>query len=586
MREGSEATGEHRHAAALPDQPPCPEPDAHPFRLARQLENDGKPEEARAVVRPMAAAAVRDLAAVLAVFARPGPAAGKREVLHRLLEFRPFRGAFLAELNRRPAGRVRVAAAMRAALRAAPDRADVRTLLADVLLASGRAAEAEQLVASAFAPGAAGAPTSRVESVLALVDRGRYGSRLERAVLSCVRAAGPRERLLTEWTQLFAALMCARKYSAAFRLGETMLDRLGRFDSPQPLMWPWWRKHRRAVAEWRFLADELRRIRAAERRGDLPHWYAYYRALLSSYAGDWRTANDEYPNIRKLDPVRYSWMRQAFVLVFLGTSDFDAAVAVSRDILRHCPDHWWVRCRMAEAFLAGGDRRRALAELRRAARCADKHVRREVRTWHGEVLLWLGEYRAALRKLDAAVRLGATTFVFGWRGAARFKLGDFPGALDDLDRAIALDPKDLEAVLWRGEVCRVLGRPAEARRDLDRFIAQYPTCTWGFLNRGLLRHAQGDVTGVAEDFARIPVAVVDFLRRALGFPPDHPLGTADMCRLMTAGLDLAAGVRRWEPHVNVVWMSRVPEPVGPEKRRRPARPASPRPATVARTPHR
>ncbi|MBI5489113.1 MAG: tetratricopeptide repeat protein [Deltaproteobacteria bacterium] len=504
----------------------------------------------------MAAAAVRDLPVVLAVFVR-GKSAGKGEVVRRLLEFRPFRGAFLAELDLRPADRARVADAMRAALRVAPNRADLRTLLADVLLAGGRAAEAEQLAALAFAPNAAGAATSRVESVLALIDRGRYGVRLEGAVLACLRAAGPRERLLSEWTQLFAALMCARKYHAAFRVGETVLDRLGRFDSPHPLMWPWWRKHRRAVNEWRFLDDELRRIRAAGRRAAFPHWFAYYRALLLSYAGNWRDANAEYPNIRGLDAVRYSWMRQAFVLVLLGAGDYAGAAAVSREILRQCPDHWWVRCRMAEAFLAAGDRKRALRELERAASGARRHVRREVLTWHGEVLLWLGDYEAALRLLDRAIRLGATTFVFGWRGAVRLKLGDLPGALADLDRAVALDPKDLEAVLWRGEAYRVLGRHAEAIADLDRFVEHHPNCPWGYLNRGLVRSAQGDQAGMAEDFAGIPASVTGLLRRALGFPPDQPLTAADKCRLMTTGLDLAAGVRRWEPHVNVVWMSRV-----------------------------
>jgi tetratricopeptide (TPR) repeat protein len=180
-----------------------------------------------------------------------------------------------------------------------------------------------------------------------------------------------------------------------------------------------------------------------------------------------------------------------------------------------------------------------------------------VLTWNGEVLLWLGEYRRALRAFDAAVRMGAVTFVYGWRGAARLKLGDPHGALRDLDRALALDPKDLEAVVWRGETLRLLGRYDEACRDLDHFIAHHPSSAWGYLNRGLLLGARGDEAGMRDDFARLPSGIASLLRRRFRIPDGRNPDPAQLRRMMQAGLDLARGVRRWEAYVDRIWMRRV-----------------------------
>lgn len=395
--------------------------------------------------------------------------------------------------------------------------------------------------------------------LLGLIEAGRYPPSLERALLAAVSRAKPGDKLAAEWPQLFSALMCARRYPQAFRLGEAVLDAFGRLESPGQLMWPWWRMIRRAVAEDEFIDLELKRIRAAAARGGFPQWFAFYRAILLSDASrDQAKAMLEYERIKDLDADRYSWMLQSFVLVKLGVPDYPGAIAVSRDILSRAPSHWWVRCRMAEAYMAGGDAPQALREFDEAERTCGPGLLGEVLTWHGEVLLWLGEYDRALEKLDAAVALGAKTFVFGWRGAARFKSGDFAGALSDLDRAVALDPKDLEARGWRGEVYRVLGRADEALADVEHVIRHGPNNYWTFVNRALLRDGLGDEDGMAADVGRLPQDMLALLMTRLKIErKKRRLTRGQMRKLLTAALAWAKGIRRWETYVQPIWMERT-----------------------------
>ena len=260
------------------------------------------------------------------------------------MEFNLYRKVFL-DVIRKGEGLERIEKALRSVVACVP-QAGARTLLAEVLLAQGRARLAAAELAAAFFPGATGAETSRLEVLLALIDGGCYPPALERAVLSAVAAARPSEKLLLEWPKLFSALMCARRYLAAFRLGEAMLDRTGGFSAPQHLMWPWWRKIARAVSEHAFLESELARIRAAGRSGRFPRWFAYYRAiLLSDQGGDNKAAMAEYERIPEMSSPRYSWMCQSFVMVKLGLLDFNGA-SLPAAIAHGRPVPLVVRCRM------------------------------------------------------------------------------------------------------------------------------------------------------------------------------------------------------------------------------------------------
>lgn len=535
---------------ALKANPASPHPRVE---LSRLLEKAGKLEESQEVMREAAAQAAGELSLLSDDALQDAYAGSAGERLYSLMEFNLYRRVFLESVIGDGKGLERVEAAMRGALNSGP-QAGARTLLAEVLIARGRLKEAEEELSEAFRPAATGAETSRLEVLFKLIGRGRCGRVLEGALLDCVSRSEADSKLALEWPQVFSALMCERKYRSAFRLGEAVLDRFGRFESPGLLLWPWWRKIRRAVTEDRFLVRELSRMRAAAKSGGFPHWFAYYRAVLLSDIGRNREAMAEYKHIRVLNAERYSWMFQSFVLVKLGLRDFAGAVAICRTVLKRAPSHWWVRCRLAEALLAQGRTKEALREFARArAGTSGPSERREVLTWHGEALLWLGEYDAALTLLDEAVALGARTFVHGWRGAVHLKRGDYERALADLDRAVALDPKDLEARCWRGEAYRLMGRHADSVRDLDVVIQVAPSDFWARFNRALVRDALGDEAGMLADASAIPPHVTDFLRGRLGLAPAGPLNPVEARRLLTSGLELSRGVRRWEVHVQPIW---------------------------------
>ncbi len=448
---------------------------------------------------------------------------------------------------------------MRTISKADPRAASARVLLAELLIGRGGLAEAERGMVKALSPDSTGAETSRIEVLLKLIERGRYGRALERALLSRVGEVGASDRILSDWSELFSALLCGCRYQAAFRLGEAVLDRSRSLTGFRSLLWPWWRKVGRGVAERSFCARELRRLRSAETTGGFPHWFAYCRAVLLNCLGEDKEAMAEFKSIRDLDGARYAWMSQPFVQFMLVKGDLDGTVELCRRVLRHAPDYWLVHCRMAEAHLIRGATAEGLREFKRAEDTSDVNAKREVLTWHGEALLWLGKYRRALDKLNEAVGLGARTFVHGWRGAAYLKLGNLQKALEDLDRAIELDGKDFEARLWRGEARRLLGRHAEALKDLDYFIRYGSPCLWGFFNRALVKNALGDEAGAAADYRSASAAMPDeeaFIRGKLGWKAGKALGAAERRKVMEEGLRLAKGVRRWEKHLGPVWMER------------------------------
>ncbi|MBI5881572.1 MAG: tetratricopeptide repeat protein [Elusimicrobia bacterium] len=533
------------------------------FELARLLDSMGRIDESRAGLKECADRLKAEMAGLARGFLKGGGAGESK--FFDLMEIPMCREAFLAEVLKAPDEARRAEAALRNVLRADSGAAGGRTLLAELLIARKKFAEAARETALAFSPASRGSPASRSSPVLKLVEAGSYGPGLEEAVLSCVRRAGAADSSQADWYQVFSALLCRGEYRAAFRLGEALVDKPEPLAASHALLWPWWRKVRRSVGEDKFCAEELKRMAAAARGGGFPHWFAYCRTILLSIMSRFDEASAEYRHIRDLDPVRYSWMRQPFVLLHLHTEqpDFDAVIAVSRIVLEWSPGHWWVRCRMAEAHLAKGELKKGLADLQRAEDGAAGSAQGEVLTWHGEVLLWLGRYREAFEKLDAAVRLGDKTFVFGWRGGASLKLGDLKDALADLDRAIELDAKDMEAYVWRGEALRLLGRPGDALKDLDHFIGQNSRCLWGYFNRGLAKDALGDGAGMMADFAcavRVKELApqIEFIGKTLGGASANALSRsldrAGTHAFMKKGLELAKGVRRWELYVQSIWM--------------------------------
>ncbi|MCM2305314.1 MAG: tetratricopeptide repeat protein, partial [Elusimicrobia bacterium] len=370
----------------------------------------------------------------------------------------------------------------------------------------------------------------------------------EAAAKALRKAGGPRlDEALREWPDVFSELLCARKYREAFRLGDAMLEKSAALASANGFLWPWWSgvSSRGSARKMKFCAQELGRLRRAARTGGFPGWFAYCRGVLLIGLGRDEEAMAEYERVKRLPAARYALMHHPFVMNRLLAGDVERTIDACRGLLEHAPDYWWFQCRLAEAYMARGDVAKGLREFERAAaRAAGAWARRSILTWHGAALLWAGEYRRALAKLDEAAGLGTRIWVHCWRGAAYLKLGERGKALADLDAAIEADPQDLEAYVWRGEARRLMGRNAEALRDLDRAIALDPKYTWAYVNRALARGASGDAKGMAADVAMIPDDVVAAVR-----------GPKETRVILEKALERAKGIRRPERYLDAMWRS-------------------------------
>lgn len=448
--------------------------------------------------------------------------------------------------------------AYRGALRAHPSFNSLEREFARFLESLGRPREAEAHLLRAMElgwPSAEGEESlSRLRgksSAGALAEDGRF----EEAA-KALAASGPGGETDALGAKVFSALLCERKYHAAFRLGEAMLKKSAQAPLAQKALWPWWHglSSRGSEAKNAFCAAELARVRRAGAGGTYPGWFAYCRGVLLLNLSRNAEAMAEYERVKRLRSPRYALLRYPFVLCRLGVRDFKGTIADFRAMLEAAPGFWWFRCRMAEAMMAGGDVEGGLAQFARAEASAGRAELPQVGTWHGGALLWAGEYRRALAKLDEAAGLGADLWVHCWRGGAQLMLGRRRRALADLDRAIATDPQDLEAHLWRGEANRLLGRTAESLRDLDRAIALDAGYTWGYFNRALARDDAGDAKGMAADFAKIPAEVVAAVRAKA--PRAGAPVREEMRAILEAGLRKAKGVRRPEHYLNSLWMGR------------------------------
>ncbi|MBI2361841.1 MAG: hypothetical protein HYV15_00440, partial [Elusimicrobia bacterium] len=72
-----------------------------------------------------------------------------------------------------------------------------------------------------------------------------------------------------------------------------------------------------------------------------------------------------------------------------------------------------------------------------------------------------------------------------------------------LGRALALDPKDIEALLWRAAALRSQGRPREALKDAEAVLSLRPGHRWALLERFVSLSAAGGGKGLAEALAAL-----------------------------------------------------------------------------------
>lgn len=379
---------------------------------------------------------------------------------------------------------------------------------------------------------------SRAWHSLAAVMRGR---RRPRAELDFLARALRFDRGELAGSDRFRALMKLGRYRDAVAEGERVLDGRPTVNDLRIFWDPWeWddrlpRESRRAV---------LARFERALGPKSRTPWRHYYRAELLGPA-----AMDEFERIAAFPEKRYGWMFAKAGLSALCEGQFPRAETWFKRALRGKPADWRTHCFLAETYLCLGRSAAAFAELDKAESVAPVDDKGQVLAWRGAVDLWLGDYAAALKRLDEACALDAQC-AFSWRAAALLKLGRTKQALAELDRALERFPRDFEAYVWRGEAKRELGLYREALEDFNEEGLAYPRreppiWMWALVNRALTKAALGDRAGLASDFAALPGHVVAYLKNKTGV--DDPETN------LRAALDLGRGFRR-EEYRQAIWM--------------------------------
>ena len=151
--------------------------------LSRFLEKTGRSAEACELLWETAEGSAGELNRLLAKRLRGGFSGDAGKNLYALMKFSMFRRVFVDILIEKGEDIDLIEAATRADLGAVPRHPGARILLAEVLIARGRLQDAEETIVPAFGAGATGMGDSRIELLLGLIERGRYGPAAERALL-------------------------------------------------------------------------------------------------------------------------------------------------------------------------------------------------------------------------------------------------------------------------------------------------------------------------------------------------------------------------------------------------------------------
>lgn len=329
-------------------------------------------------------------------------------------------------------------------------------------------------------------------------------------------------KLRWEWerhlVRKLRAELAAGSFDAAFEIAEALLDSGPSAEGYEVLTCPIDRSQT-GLREAE-LREMLARLEAAG-TGNHPIWHHHLRgALLQRIPGAVAPAQFEMP-------ARYRWMRFMHGhLVREQRHAYREAMDDFRETLHAAPGFWKAAACLAECALCLGQQDEAFRTfddcVARVRSEGSPDELSQVITWRGELRLWVGEYRAALRDFEQAgtdrlrARLdpkASTLLALGWRGAARLLLGEAKGAMADLDRVVRRSPSDAEALTWRGEAHARAGRLDAASMDFDRAATMTPAPVWPLVGRALVRARLGDAERLWSDYDRLPARIRTFFER-------------------------------------------------------------------------
>ena len=347
--------------------------------------------------------------------------------------------------------------------------------------------------------------------------------------------------------QAFTAAAVTGKFPLAFRTLEKLEG--GSLTTVQKIEFanPWYRLHDKALLG-RLLAA-LERCRPRNRTSPR---LAYLFILKSANGID-----DAFALARLMtafsaeSPVAFRrriWLHFKIAETALNLRHFGEAEKIFSRILREEPENEQAAGRLAETLLCSGKSAAAFAALRRAA----KYHEVSMGVWEGELLLWLGRYAEAAKKLKAGAAAGHP-LAWCWLGAALFKLGKTGEAVLALKKALGVRPDDNEARIWLSEALAARGKAKEAQAHLEAALKANPADFWAWLNLTALCLPGGELGRILKVF-KLPRAVTGRLAIKAGLPSKGNYSVLEIEQIIDKARELAKGVRRDEDYLRELWL--------------------------------
>jgi len=159
-------------------------------------------------------------------------------------------------------------------------------------------------------------------------------------------------------------------------------------------------------------------------------------------------------------------------------ADFEAAVKAD-------PKNVQALQGRALLYLQKGENEKAVAELKRLV--DEDTDNAALMAVLADALTNLKKYDEALKYCDAVIQ-HAPRATLGYNLRARLKAikDDVKGAIADLDEALAIDPKDVNALLMRSRLHAADGNDAKAKEDVDQALRLRPELPEAIITRSMI----------------------------------------------------------------------------------------------------
>lgn len=437
------------------------------------------------------------------------------------------------------------AASYERARKLAPKDAGVAMSLARLYLRLGENAKAEPLLRKAVALKAGPEAALLLGELLKRRGAPEAKTYLKRAAGDKSGSEGPQAALAAGLTR-FRANVKLGDFASAFAEADALLEAQGTqecidsfFVSPDPSE----------------LMPVLEALKAFSVKNPASPWPRFFRAGLLSNMGRGEEAIAETERLAKSEP-KHHWMRHKHgELLLTNRRDYAAAEAEYAAALASVPGFWKARAALAEIALCRGDAPRALRLSAELVDALPERIKPWGRAAWGKLLLWRGDYAAALKQLEPAVSAGIP-YSRRHRGAALLLLGRLEEAAPELEEGLR-QGVDAEGLTWRGELRRLSGDHKGAVEDLNAAIRMDGANSfWALADRALAKGAADDEAGLWADFKSVRRDVLDRFEQEAGAKADDPSKTAEARAILETGLKLGRGVRVANEYLFPVWMGR------------------------------